>query len=460
MKEIRQLFLCANCGYESIKWLGRCPSCRQWNCFDEHRPATVSRRGKKALSAGQPQELSSIQLNETERITVPIGELSRVLGGGLVRGSLVLVGGEPGIGKSTLLLQASGAMSQKGSKIIYVSGEESQRQIKLRAQRLGISGEGLYLLAETDLEAIIATFEQLTPQMVVIDSIQTVFLNELEASPGSVGQVRECTLRLMQWAKEKAIPVIIAGHVTKEGAIAGPRVLEHIVDAVLYMEGEPFSSYRILRCTKNRFGSVSEVGIFEMKAQGLIEVENPSEVFISRHKEDIIGSAVVPLIEGSRPLLVEIQALTNVTVFGQPRRTANGLDYARLLMVCAVLTRRAAIKLGNQDVIASAAGGIKAGEPAADLALALAIASSAKDLALMKGLAAIGEIGLSGELRPVPQIDRRLAEAARLGFSKCIIPAGASAVIPPKGVILIEAATIKEAIYKGLNKKKTEEQNV
>jgi DNA repair protein RadA/Sms len=460
MKEIRQLFLCANCGYESIKWLGRCPSCRQWNCFDEHRPATVSRRGKKALSAGQPQELSSIQLNETERITVPIGELSRVLGGGLVRGSLVLVGGEPGIGKSTLLLQASGAMSQKGSKIIYVSGEESQRQIKLRAQRLGISGEGLYLLAETDLEAIIATFEQLTPQMVVIDSIQTVFLNELEASPGSVGQVRECTLRLMQWAKEKAIPVIIAGHVTKEGAIAGPRVLEHIVDAVLYMEGEPFSSYRILRCTKNRFGSVSEVGIFEMKAQGLIEVENPSEVFISRHKEDIIGSAVVPLIEGSRPLLVEIQALTNVTVFGQPRRTANGLDYARLLMVCAVLTRRAAIKLGNQDVIASAAGGIKAGEPAADLALALAIASSAKDLALMKGLAAIGEIGLSGELRPVPQIDRRLAEAARLGFSRCIIPAGASAVIPPKGVILIEAATIKEAIYKGLNKKKTEEQNV
>lgn len=460
MKEIRQLFLCANCGYESIKWLGRCPSCRQWNCFDEHRPAIVSRRGKKALSAGQPQELSSIQLNETERITVPIGELSRVLGGGLVRGSLVLVGGEPGIGKSTLLLQASGAMSQKGGKIIYVSGEESQRQIKLRAQRLGISGEGLYLLAETDLEAIIATFEQLTPQMVVIDSIQTVFINELEASPGSVGQVRECTLRLMQWAKEKAIPVIIAGHVTKEGAIAGPRVLEHIVDAVLYMEGEPFSSYRILRCTKNRFGSVSEVGIFEMKAQGLIEVENPSEVFISRHKEDIIGSAVVPLIEGSRPLLVEIQALTNVTVFGQPRRTANGLDYARLLMVCAVLTRRAAIKLGNQDVIASAAGGIKAGEPAADLALALAIASSAKDLALMKGLAAIGEIGLSGELRPVPQIDRRLVEAARLGFSKCIIPAGASAVIPPKGVILIEAATIKEAIYKGLNKKKTEEQNV
>jgi DNA repair protein RadA/Sms len=460
MKEIRQLFLCANCGYESIKWLGRCPSCRQWNCFDEHRPATVSRRGKKALSAGQPQELSSIQLNETERITVPIGELSRVLGGGLVRGSLVLVGGEPGIGKSTLLLQASGAMSQKGGKIIYVSGEESQRQIKLRAQRLGISGEGLYLLAETDLEAIIATFEQLTPQMVVIDSIQTVFLNELEASPGSVGQVRECTLRLMQWAKEKAIPVIIAGHVTKEGAIAGPRVLEHIVDAVLYMEGEPFSSYRILRCTKNRFGSVSEVGIFEMKVQGLIEVENPSEVFISRHKEDIIGSAVVPLIEGSRPLLVEIQALTNVTVFGQPRRTANGLDYARLLMVCAVLTRRAAIKLGNQDVIASAAGGIKAGEPAADLALALAIASSAKDLALMKGLAAIGEIGLSGELRPVPQIDRRLAEAARLGFSRCIIPAGASAIIPPKGIILIEAATIKEAIYKGLNKKKTEEQNV
>jgi DNA repair protein RadA/Sms len=460
MKEIRQLFLCANCGYESIKWLGRCPSCRQWNCFDEHRPATVSRRGKKALSAGQPQELSSIQLNETERITVPIGELSRVLGGGLVRGSLVLVGGEPGIGKSTLLLQASGAMSQKGGKIIYVSGEESQRQIKLRAQRLGISGEGLYLLAETDLEAIIATFEQLTPQMVVIDSIQTVFLNELEASPGSVGQVRECTLRLMQWAKEKAIPVIIAGHVTKEGAIAGPRVLEHIVDAVLYMEGEPFSSYRILRCTKNRFGSVSEVGIFEMKAQGLIEVENPSEVFISRHKEDIIGSVVVPLIEGSRPLLVEIQALTNVTVFGQPRRTANGLDYARLLMVCAVLTRRAAIKLGNQDVIASAAGGIKAGEPAADLALALAIASSAKDLALMKGLAAIGEIGLSGELRPVPQIDRRLAEAARLGFSRCIIPAGASAIIPPKGIILIEAATIKEAIYKGLNKKKTEEQNV
>jgi DNA repair protein RadA/Sms len=396
-----------------------------------------------------PQELSQVSTEATDRLPLPLAEFSRVLGGGLVAGSLVLISGDPGIGKSTLLLQASAAMTQHG-RAVYISGEETVHQIKLRAKRLGLSGEGLFLLAETDLEVILGQVEQLSPRLVVIDSIQTVYLPEVEATSGSVSQVRECTLRLMQWAKSSGVPVIITGHVTKEGAIAGPRVLEHIVDAVLYLEGEPFSAYRLLRCVKNRFGSTNEVGVFEMKSSGMVEVENPSLAFLSQRGEETIGSAVVPTLEGSRPLLVEIQALTTTTSFGLPRRTVNGVDFNRLLLVTAVLTKRAGLRLGNQDILVNVAGGLKVSEPAADLGMALAIASSARDTGVDPEMAALGEVGLSGELRAVSQLERRLGEAARLGFKRCIIPKVGSKIPPQKDIEIIIASTLREAINRGL----------
>ena len=366
-------------------------------------------------------------------------------------GSLVLTAGEPGIGISTLLLQVSHLITEAPGSVVYVSGEETLRQIKLRSERLKIKGDRLYLLAETDLEVILNQFAQLKPALAVIDSIQTVYLPRLETTPGSITQVRECTLELMRWAKLNATPVFITGHVTKDGAIAGPRVLEHIVDAVLYLEGEPFSSYRLLRCTKNRFGSTNEVGVFEMKSEGLLEVTDPSQALLSRRFSQAIGSVVVPTLEGSRPLLVEIQALTNPTSFGLPRRTANGVDFGRLLLITAVLSRRAGLKLGNQDIIANVTGGLKIGEPAADLGMALAIASSYRDIGADPELVAVGEVGLSGELRPVPQLERRVSEAARLGFKRCLVPrAGTKA--SRKDIELIPASTLREAIGLGLVK--------
>ncbi len=452
MNKSRVVFVCQQCGRRSPRWLGKCPDCQQWNTFTEQ--AVVVEKPRRAVSLKEkPQELSQVKTDASERIAVTISEFDRVLGGGLVIGSLVLIGGEPGIGKSTLLLQASARLTD-GGNVVYISGEESSRQISLRAKRLGIDGKGLYLLSEMNIEAILAQLDAISPKAVVVDSIQTVYLEEVPSTAGSVAQVRECTLKLMQWAKSNRVPVLISGHVTKDGSIAGPRILEHIVDVVLYLEGEQFSSYRLLRCAKNRFGSVSEVGIFEMKADGLVEVENPSQLFLSRHREDTIGSAVVPVVEGSRPLLVEIQALTNTTAFGQPRRTANGVDFGRLLMISAVLSRRAGIALGTQDIIASAAGGIRVGEPAADLAIALAIASSAKDRAVSPDMAAIGEVGLSGELRPVPKLERRLDEAARLGFKKCLVPENGLNVKPPAGLTLVPAGNIREAIIAGLLKEK------
>jgi len=373
-----------------------------------------------------------------------------VLGGGLVSGSLVLMGGEPGIGKSTLLLQVSASVAQSGGKVAYVSGEETLSQIRLRAERLGVSGQGLYLLAETDLNAIIGQLEQLEPSLVVIDSIQAISLPELESAAGSIGQVRECTLRLMHWAKPGAVPVLVAGHVTKDGSIAGPRVLEHIVDVVLYLEGEPFSAYRVLRGVKNRFGSTNEVGVFEMKQEGLLEVDNPSKAFLAQRLEEAVGSAVVPTLEGSRPLLVEIQALTTPTSFGLPRRTANGVDFNRLLLITAVLTKRVGLKLGNQDIIVNVTGGLKVGEPAADLGIALAIASSARDISVDPSLVAAGEVGLSGELRAVAQLERRVAEAARLGFKRCLVPKAGAQIKAPKNTQLLTASTLREAIKLGL----------
>ena len=386
----------------------------------------------------------------SDRFPLPLAELNRVLGGGVVAGSLVLIGGDPGIGKSTLLLQVSAQVAQAGGKVAYVSGEETLSQIRLRAERLGVSGERLYLLAETDIEVILSHLEQLAPSMVVIDSIQAVSLPELDTAAGSITQVRECTLRLMHWAKPNAVPVFVAGHVTKDGAIAGPRVLEHIVDVVLYLEGEPFSAYRVLRGVKNRFGSTNEVGVFEMKEQGLIEVDNPSQAFLSQRWGEAIGSTVVPTLEGSRPLLVEIQALTTPTAFGLPRRTANGVDFGRLLLITAVLTKRAGLKLGNQDIIANVTGGLRIGEPAADLGIALAIASSARDVAVDPQLAVVGEVGLSGELRAVSQLDRRVTEAARLGFKRCLVPKAGAGIPAPKNIKLVPVSTLREAIRVGL----------
>jgi DNA repair protein RadA/Sms len=445
----RTIFVCQNCGKESLKWLGRCPNCQEWNSFEE---TVVSATAPASISAleNPPQELSQVKLDTSDRFPLPLAELNRVLGGGVVAGSLVLIGGDPGIGKSTILLQVSALAAGAGGKVAYVSGEESLSQIRLRAERLGVSGKGLYLLAETDLDVILSHLEQLAPSLVVIDSIQAVYLPELDTAAGSLAQVRECTLRLMHWAKPNAIPVFIAGHVTKDGAIAGPRVLEHMVDVVLYLEGEPFSAYRVLRGVKNRFGSTNEVGVFEMKEQGLIEVDNPSKAFLSQRWGEAIGSAVVPTLEGSRPLLVEIQALTTPTAFGLPRRTANGVDFGRLLLITAVLTKRAGLKLASQDIIANVTGGLKVAEPAADLGIALAIASSARDVAVDPNLAVVGEVGLSGELRAVSQLERRVAEAARLGFKQCLVPKAGAEISKPKNIKLVPVSTLREAIRVGL----------
>ena len=450
----KTVFVCQQCGKESLKWLGRCPDCQQWNTFMETAVSVPVPSSRSRSPVSSPQELSQVTIESADRFPLSLNEFSRVLGGGLVSGSLVLIAGDPGIGKSTLLLQASASVAEsRGGNVVYVSGEETLRQIKLRAERLGVKGEGLYLLAETDIEAILSQIEQLSPSLVVIDSIQTINIPELDATPGSITQVRECTLRLMQWAKAGAVPIFIAGHVTKDGAIAGPRVLEHIVDVVLYLEGEPFSAYRLLRCVKNRYGSTNEVGVFEMKGQGLVEVDNPSRAFLSQRGVEAMGSAVVPTLEGSRPLLVEIQALTTPTSFGLPRRTANGVDFNRLLLITAVLTKRVGLRLGNQDIIVNVTSGLKIGEPAADLGIALAIASSFRDMGVDPDLMAVGEVGLSGELRAVPQLDRRVDEAARLGFKRCLVPR-AGARVSSKDIELIPVSTLREAVGVGLVKGK------
>ena len=419
--------------------------------------AEAPKHPRPARASIPPKELSKLAVELFERFEVPINEFNRVLGGGIVPGSLILIGGEPGIGKSTLLLQASALIAKKHGKVVYVSGEETPNQIKLRAKRLGIEGEGLFLLAETDVYTLLGHAEELQPSLLIIDSIQTVHTQDDDGIPGSLTQVRQSAQRLMSWAKTSGVPVFVTGHVTKEGAIAGPRVLEHIVDVVLYLEGEQFSAYRLLRCVKNRFGSTNEIGVFEMKEKGLIEVENPSLAFLSQRQDEAVGSVVVPVIEGSRPLLVEIQALTNATSFGMPRRTANGVDFNRLLIITAVLSRRLGLKLGNQDIIVNVTGGLKIDEPAADLGIALAITSSYRDVSVDRGLAVVGEIGLSGELRAVPQLDRRIGEAARLGFKRILTPKAGGKISPlPKDIEILSFGSLREAVEKGLGGKITE----
>jgi DNA repair protein RadA/Sms len=454
--EGRTVYVCKECGKESLKWLGRCPDCNTWNSFAEIT-AAIKPAAHPLQPLSPPQELSEVSVAAADRTPLPLAEFNRVLGGGVVAGSLVLISGDPGIGKSTLLLQAAASLASSDSHVVYVTGEETAHQIKLRADRLKLDGAGLYILAGTDLDAALEQAEQASPVLLIIDSIQTVYLPEIEAAAGNISQVRECTMRLMQWAKTRGVPVFISGHVTKEGTIAGPKVLEHIVDVVLYLEGEPFSAYRLLRCVKNRFGSTNEVGVFEMKEQGMVEVENPSKAFLSQRGTEAVGSVVVPTLEGSRPLLVEIQALTTPNSFGQPRRTANGVDFNRLLVVSAVLSRRVGLKLGNQDIMVNVTGGLSVGEPAADLGMALAIASSYRDAEVLPNTVALGEVGLSGELRAVTQLERRLTEAARLGFKRCIIPkAGAPNINHPKDIEIIAVGTLREAVGRALTARATE----
>lgn len=426
MAKAQTRYVCQQCGSAQAKWMGRCPDCGEWNTLVETvvEQKSVRARGISLMATpqSQPQLLSDVVANGFERISLTMDELDRVLGGGIVPGSLVLIGGDPGIGKSTLLLQASAALATAEAPVLYVSGEESAQQIKLRAARLGLTGGGLYVLTETNVGAIIGHIENLRPRLVVIDSIQTVYLDDLDSAAGSVSQVRESAAQLMQIAKGHGISIFLIGHVTKAGAIAGPRVLEHIVDTVLYLEGDRFHAYRLLRCVKNRFGASSEVGVFEMRDAGMAEVSNPSEVFLAERLLNTAGSAIAVTLEGTRPLLVEIQALSSTTSFGNPRRTANGIDFNRLLLLTAVLSKRVGVRLSDQDVFVNVVGGLRVGEPAADLAVACAIASSFRDVPVAGDLAIVGEVGLSGELRAVSQLETRLKEAGKLGFSRCLVP--------------------------------------
>ena len=424
-KKTGTVFFCQECGYESSKWLGQCPGCRAWNSFVEE-PVKVTAKGKRVTMGvredSKPVALSEIDLKEEDRLTTDIMELDRVLGGGIVAGSLTLVGGDPGIGKSTLLLQVCQHLAAKKVDVLYISGEESLRQIKLRAERIGSFDDHLKLLCETDLDLIDATVRNLKPQIVVIDSIQTMFRQEISAAPGSVSQVRESTAVLMQLAKVQGISIFIVGHVTKEGTVAGPRVLEHMVDTVLYFEGDRHASYRILRGVKNRFGATNEIGVFEMREAGLVEVANPSEYMLTGRPEDASGSVVVCSMEGTRPILSEIQALVCSTNFGIPRRQATGTDFNRMNLLMAVLEKRLGMQLAGCDAYVNIAGGMRILEPAIDLGIVLAIISSHRNLPLDPKMICFGEIGLSGEVRAVSMAKQRVMEAKKLGFTTCILP--------------------------------------
>ncbi len=422
-KAKKSIFFCQNCGHEESKWLGQCPMCKEWNTFVEEK-MTMSKTVEAAKSRGELEvvTLSSVSTTEDERIKTGIGELDRVLGGGIVPGSLVLVGGDPGIGKSTLLLQVCQRLAENKKKVLYISGEESLKQIKLRANRMGDFSENLYLLCETNLDLIRTVIEREKPETVIIDSIQTMYNEAVGSAPGSVSQVRESTNILMQLAKGMNISIFIVGHVTKEGTVAGPRVLEHMVDTVLYFEGDRHASYRILRGVKNRFGSTNEIGVFEMQRSGLAEVKNPSEFMLNGKPEHASGSVVACAMEGTRPMLMEIQALVCKTNFGMPRRTAAGFDYNRVNLLMAVLEKRIGLPLSGYDAYVNIAGGIKMNEPAADLGIVMAIASSYKNQPIAEDTIVFGEVGLSGEVRAVTMPEQRIAEAKKLGFKTCLLP--------------------------------------
>ncbi len=443
-------FFCQNCGYESAKWMGQCPGCKEWNTFVEElvdRKALSGSGKRRPASEAKPVPLSSVVASNEERVSTNMKELDRVLGGGIVRGSLVLVGGDPGIGKSTLLLQVCRNLSAQGQSVLYVSGEESLQQIKIRAERIGTFTDNLQLLCETNLDLIREVIERQKPQIVVIDSVQTMYNDSVGSAPGSVSQVREATSVLMQIAKGMDISIFIVGHVTKEGVVAGPRVLEHMVDTVLYFEGDRHESYRILRGVKNRFGSTNEIGVFEMRAEGLAEVENPSEYMLSGKPADASGSVVACSVEGTRPILLEIQALICHSYFNNPRRTATGTDFNRVNLLLAVLEKRLGMQLSDCDAYVNIAGGIRMNEPAIDLGIVLAIISSKLDLTIDEKTICFGEVGLSGEVRGVTMAEQRVAEAAKLGFKRCILPSvclGAAKGV--KGIELVGVSNVREAL--------------
>ena len=422
-KNTQTVFVCNECGYESSKWLGKCPACNSWNTFFEQKIEKIKENGTiKIKEKNKPKALNSYKGQEVSRISTGFLELDRVLGGGIVKGSLILLGGEPGIGKSTLILELCDKIKGEG-KVLYVSGEESAEQIKLRADRLSINNDDIMFLGETDISVVNETIEELSPKLVIIDSIQTMYSDELTAAAGSVSQVREITAQIMRVCKSKQITTIIIGHVTKDGTIAGPRVLEHMVDTVLYLEGERYFSYRILRGVKNRFGSTNEIGMFEMKGEGLVEITNPSEILISEREDNPSGSCIVASMEGTRPMLIELQALTTLSVFGIPKRTANGLDYNRLAVLIAVLEKRANLQIGGQDIYVNVVGGIRLNEPSVDLGIICVCASSYKNIPIPKDTVIMGEVGLTGEVRRINMIEKRLKEAEKMGFKRCIIPA-------------------------------------
>jgi DNA repair protein RadA/Sms len=452
MPKLKSLYVCQQCGHQSPKWAGRCPSCGEWNALVEevveHRSGAPPPPGAAAAAT----RLADVSLDDTVRTRTGLGEFDRVLGGGIVPGSVTLVGGEPGIGKSTLLLSVAGALAGGSGEVLYVSGEESLRQTKLRATRLGLSSAAIHLLADTRLEVITETIRSLKPQVVIVDSIQVIESSVMTSAPGSIGQVRACAHELVRLVKESRSALFLVGHVTKEGFLAGPKVLEHLVDTVLYFEGEPSSGFRLLRSTKNRFGATHELGVFHMTSEGLVEVINPSELFLSDRTQVVPGCMVTVSLEGSRPILAEVQALTNPCGMGLPRRRTTGVDFNRLSMLLAVLERRVGLHLiAQQDVFVSSLGGVKLLEPASDLAIAVAVASSLKERPTQRGDVAIGEVGLTGEVRPVTNLSQRIHEAMRLGFKRCLVGAPRGGVGKTDGVELIPIKHVREAVAQALD---------
>ena len=453
MAKSKTIFFCTSCGTESPKWMGRCPGCGAFNTMEEHIEKPVPAGRAKAAPVGQsrtPQRLREVRSDGESRFSTGMGELDRVLGGGAVAGSLVLVGGAPGIGKSTLLLQICNSLC-KGRKVLYISGEESERQLKLRAERLKVDPDDLYILSETRLSDVVAAAEEMQPDILIVDSIQTLYNEENESSPGSVSQVKDCTMSMMTLSKSQGITVFVVGHINKDGNIAGPKVLEHIVDCVLYFEGDPNTSYRLLRAAKNRFGSTNEIGVFEMLDVGLVEVPNPSQMLLEGRPEGASGTCVACVMEGTRPVLAEVQALVSKTTFNVPRRTADGFDFNRAVLLLAVAEKRAGMKLSLFDAYINVIGGLRLDEPGADLPVVLAVASSYRDTPIADDLVAIGEVGLTGEIRSVSHMNQRLAEAARLGFKKCIIPKGGAEKLDiPQGLTVYRVRNLREAIETAL----------
>ncbi|HBF0730234.1 TPA: DNA repair protein RadA [Clostridioides difficile] len=449
MAKIKTKYVCQSCGYETAKWLGKCPECTKWNTFVEEidQKSTPKEVFIIDKSSSKPVSINSIESKEEERFTTDINELDRVLGGGIVKGSLVLVGGDPGIGKSTLLIQVSSNVANLGKTVLYITGEESESQIKMRAKRLGINSENLYIFAENNLSIIESYLESVNPELIILDSIQTVFSPEISSAPGTVSQIKEGTSKFMKISKKMGISTFIVGHVTKEGSLAGPKLLEHMVDTVLYFEGERYNTYRLVRAVKNRFGSTNELGVFEMRDLGLVELDNPSKILISEKPKDVAGSVIISTVEGTRPMLLELQALVSPTSFGIPKRTSTGVDYNRVGMLLAVLEKRVGLQIQNQDVYINIVGGIKINEPSIDLGIAISVASSFRNIPIDEDIAVTGEVGLTGEVRAVSFIEKRIAECKKLGFKKIVVPRSNYDVVKEtKGIEIWPVDNLRQAI--------------